>query len=220
MSRSNASVIGPASPAGSRRARGAVILLVAFALALIGCSDDGEDAAPESTTTTARRSTVESSSTTAPPGSTGTSQPTGSVEERIAARYVAFWEARLAANQNPPNPDDPRLAEYASGDQLQNVVSETRSRRDDGLALRAPDPSATSHNVNVISVEGESAELQDCFVNDGVLYNATTGEIVDDAVVTRSVSAVMVLEGGVWKLARATVIQEWEGVAGCALAES
>jgi hypothetical protein len=197
-----------------------VTLLVAVALALTGCSDDGEDAAPESTTTTARRSTVEPSSTTATPDSTGTSQPTGSVEDEIAARYVAFWEARFAANQNPPNPDDPRLAEYASGDQLQNVVSETRSRHDDGLALRSPDASVTSHDVTVIAVEGESAELQDCFVNDGVLYNATTGEIVDDSVVTRSVSAVMVLEGGVWKLARARVVQEWEGVAGCALAES
>jgi hypothetical protein len=220
MSRSGASVIGPRTPGAPQRARGAATLLVAFALALTGCSDDGEDAAPESTTATARRSTVESSSTTATPGSTGTSQPSGSVEEQIASRYVAFWEARFAANQNPPNPDDPRLAEYASGEQLQNVVSETRARRDDGLALRAPDPSVTSHNVQVISVEGESAELQDCFVNDGVLYNAATGEIVDDSVVTRSVSAVLVIEGGVWKLARASVIQEWEGVAGCALTES
>lgn len=137
----------------------------------------------------------------------------------MTARYLGFWQARFEANQAPPNPDLPALREFATGEQLENVVSETRNRRDEGVALRAPDPSVASHDVSVISIDGDHAEVQDCFVNDGVLYEVATGDVVDSSVVTRSVSGVMVREGGAWKLARATVIQEWEGVAGCALAE-
>lgn len=143
----------------------------------------------------------------------------GSVEAEITARYLAFWEARFSANQDPPNPDHPQLPEYATGDQLEQVRSETAERRDRGLAMRAANPSASSHDVEVVSLESGRAELQDCFVNDGVVYDVASGQPVDDAVVTRSVSAVMVIEGGVWKLARASVLQEWEGVAGCALAD-
>lgn len=111
------------------------------------------------------------------------------------------------------------LAEFATGPQLDNVVAETRRRLDDGLALRSADPSKTSHDVTVIRQTGDRAELQDCFVNDGIVYRTDTGEVVDDSVVTRSVSADMVLVDDVWKLERATVVQQWEGIAGCALAD-
>jgi hypothetical protein len=140
-------------------------------------------------------------------------------DDEIIARYLGFWDARLAANDNTPDPDDPALREYATGAQLENVIAETQQRREDGLALRAAQPSRSAHTVSVVSASGERAELQDCFVNDGVVYRPATGEVVDDRVVTRSVSAVMVFEGGTWMLERAAVIQEWEGVAGCALAD-
>ena len=100
------------------------------------------------------------------------------------------------------------------------MTAETQQRLDDGLALRPADQPATDHRVHVVSVTADRAELQDCFVNDGVVYRVETGEVVDEAVVTRSVSASMAIVGGVWKLERATVIQEWEGVAGCALDSS
>jgi hypothetical protein len=151
---------------------------------------------------------------------TSSSPPDGSQsdDQELVDRYVGFWDARLAANEVPPDPDDPALAEFATGPQLDNVVAETRQRLDDGLALRSADPSRTSHDVTVISQTADRAELQDCFVNDGIVYRPDTGEVIDDSVVTRSVSADMVLVDGVWKLERATVVQQWEGIAGCALA--
>ena len=58
---------------------------------------------------------------------------------------------------------------------------------------------------------------QDCATNDGVVYRVATGQVLDDGVVTRSVEATMRRVDGAWRLADSRVIQEWKGVAGCAL---
>ncbi len=70
--------------------------------------------------------------------------------------------------------------------------------------------------MKLINLEGDTAELQDCVTNDGIVYRVATGEVVDSSVVTRSLSATMRLVDGAWKLADTRVLQEWEGVAGCA----
>ncbi len=199
-----------------RRAR---LVAAALSLAVLAtaCSDD-DTATPASTSDGDRSSTASSESTTSANTSAPSTSDEESVEDEIVARYVGFWEARFEANAGTPDPDDPSLREYATGEQLETVVAETGQRLEDGVALRAADPSRTDHAVTVVSVDADRAELQDCFVNDGVVYRVSTGEVVDDAVVTRSVSADMVLVEGAWKLERATVIQEWEGIAGCALA--
>lgn len=195
----------------------AALALTLFAGACTS-SDDDDIVDPATTETTSTSST--STSATSSTSSTPTTSGDGDSEESADAieRYLAFWDARFEANTEPPDPDDPGLAEYATGPQLENVVAETQRRLDAGQALRAADPSQTSHVVEIVSTDEGRVELQDCFVNDGVVYEVRSGTVVDDSVVTRSVSAVMVEVDGRWKLERATVVQEWEGVAGCALA--
>lgn len=212
----------PSQPPGATRPR-CRSALVAIGLLLAACSDDGGEIAEPASTTSSPPTTEESTTSSTSSTSTTTySNPASSDEpedQEVVDRYLGFWDARLAANEAPPNPDDPALAEFATGAQLENVVAETRKRAEDGLALRSADPSRTSHDVTVIDRTGDRAELQDCFVNDGIVYRSDTDEVIDDSIVTRSVSAVMVLVDGVWKLERATVVQEWEGIAGCALAD-
>lgn len=201
------------------RQRRARIVAIALALAvLVAACSGGDSATPASTSDGDRSSTTSSTSATSSTTSAPATSDGKSIEDEIVARYVGFWEARFEANAGTPDPDDPALREYATGEQLETVVAETARRLEDGVALRAADPSRADHAVTVVSVGADQAELQDCFVNDGVVYRVSTGEVVDDAVVTRNVSADMVLVEGVWKLDRATVIQEWEGIAGCALA--
>jgi hypothetical protein len=195
-----------------RRLATLVIALVLFAAA---CS--GDDAATSSPAASPDRSASSSTTTTAP-ATPSTSTASQSVEEQIVARYLGFWDARLSANNGSPDPDAPALREFATGAQLETVIAETRQRLESGLALREAEPSLSEHSVSVVSNSADRAELQDCFVNDGVIYSVGTGDVIDDSVVTRNVTALMVLEQGEWKLERATVIQEWEGVAGCALA--
>src|SRR3546814_6360351 len=126
----------------SRRARARILVLaMGLSVAALGCSDD-DSATPRTTTTTdddaSTASTTSSSSTTSTSETTGTTSsapPTDqSVEDEITARYLGFWHARLAANSGTPNPDDPALRDFATGEQLETVISETMRRREGGLA--------------------------------------------------------------------------------------
>jgi hypothetical protein len=209
-------------PAGEARPRSRWALMAAAALFVSACSGgSNEIAEPRPSTnsgpTTEATTTSTSSSTSTSPTSDTDDAP--AEDQEVIDRYLGFWDARFGANEEPPDPEDPALADFATGRQLENVIDETRRRLEDGLALRAAEPSRTSHDVAVITKNADRVELQDCFVNDGIVYRPATGEVVDDSVVTRSVSADMVLVDGVWKLERATVVQQWEGIAGCALAD-
>ncbi len=196
----------PRTPAGaSRRCLRPSVALLLISLVLLGCSDESTDvAAPTSMSATVPQPTPTTAATTDPVG-------------EIVDRYKQFWDIRFEVNQVPVNPGDPRLPQFATGQQLDNVLLETRQRRDKGLALRRPDPSVYVRRVKLVSVNGETASLQDCVTNDGIVYRVATGEVVDDSVVTRNLTATMRRVDGTWRLAETRVLQEWEGVAGCAL---
>lgn len=203
-----------------RRPSAAVGSLIMTLILMAGCGDDSRpnvSATPgqASTSTTSARSssTVATNSTTTVTAST---LGTPATEADIAARYKEFWQARAEANRDPVNPSDPRLAQLATGKQLDNVVTETRQRLEQGVAFRYPVPSVSTNRVRVVEVVGDSATLRDCATNDGIVYRVADGQVLDDSVVTRSVVATMLRVDGVWRLAEARVVQEWTGVAGCA----
>lgn len=179
---------------------GAALLVLAT-----GCSDDGE-ALPGTTTTTRAETT------------TTTSTPQRPVEEEIVERYEAFWDARFRANQPPPNPDHSDLREYATGRQLEQVIGETTSNLEARLAIRRPSDGQRRSRVEVRSVENDTATLQECAVDDGVIYQYETGAVVNDAVETHNVEAMMRRVDGKWKVEGVRLLQRWEGVAGCAQA--
>jgi hypothetical protein len=179
--------------------------LVSVALVATGCAND-DQALPDTTTTTRAETTT----------TTTTTEPARPVEEQIVERYEAFWEARFEANTEPVNPQHPGLREYAAEDQLAQVILETTQRRDRGLALRSADDPVREHRVKVLSVDGDTARLQDCVTDDDVVYRVATGEVVNDRVATRNVEATMRRIEGAWRLVHTRVVQTWEGVAGCA----
>ena len=89
---------------------------------------------------------------------------------------------------------------------------------DSGVAFeRAAEP----HNiqrVTVVEIDGDRAVVQECVVDDGLVVSRDTGEVVDDSVSTHNVQAEMLRVDGVWKVSEARLLQQFEGVAGCALA--
>lgn len=143
----------------------------------------------------------------------------GSVEEEITARFVAYWDARhqVLSSDTVPDPNDARLAAHAVGEQLAVVTGEVERYRDEGRRLARPDNPVGHQVVTVASVDGGSAEVQECFVDDGVIVDRASGAVLNDRVVTLNSRGVMHRVDGVWKLAEYRVIQSWEGVAGCAL---
>lgn len=205
---------------GRRRVRRT--LAIGLVLAVAACSGDdtpGADSERDETSTThaAATSTTDSSTTT-----TSAAAPRSTVadplHQEIIDRYIAYWDARFAANSGTPNPADPALVEYATGAQLEAVIAETQANLDQGLALR---PAGAPHNlrrVNVVSVEGDLAVVQECYVADGVVYRRTNGEIVNDDVATHNVRGELRLVDGAWRVSHTRLAQRWEGVDGCALA--
>lgn len=206
-------------PRGHRAPRPtrAACLVIAGVLVLAACSDD-DDGALGSTTTSESSSTTTSTSEPTTTSSPDSTDPGDDEDAEILGRYLAFWEARFEANTEPVNPDDERLADLATGPQLDNVREETRQRAEAGLAFRRPEDSITERRPRIVAVGGDQATIQDCAINDSVVYRVSTGEVIDDSVVTRSVTATMRLVGDRWRLESAREVQKWEGVAGCALA--
>jgi hypothetical protein len=191
-------------------------------LTVAACStDDTSSADVERTQTSTTRapttSTTDSSSpttTSAVPDST-VADP---LHQEIINRYIAYWDARFAANSGTPDPADPALAEYATGEQLDAVIAETQANLDQGLALR---PAAEPHNfrrVNVVSIDGDLAVVQECFVDDAVVYRRSNGETVNDGVATHNVRGELRRADEVWRVSHTRLAQRWEGVDGCALA--
>lgn len=200
-------------------------LCVALVLALAGCSDDDSDTAASSTTAADRTSTTASTSSTSRDTTTTTTEatpvttaPGTTAEQEVIDRYVGYWNARFNANAGVPNPDDPALRDFATGRQLDAVVAETQSNLDSGVAFeRAAEP----HNiqrVTVVEIDGDRAVVQECVVDDGLVVSRDTGEVVDDSVSTHNVQAEMLRVDGVWKVSEARLLQQFEGVAGCARA--
>lgn len=205
----------------SRRLMSAWALVALASISLAACSAGGGDDAPTSiasSTTTTSSTTSSTVATSTSSTTSSTTDPAASEEQAILDRYLLFWEVRFEANSEPVDPSDPRLADLATGAQLDNVIAETQRRADNGLALRRPDESVTERRPRIVSVDQDVATIQDCAINDSIVYRIDTGEVVDDSIVTRSVSATMRRIDGTWRLEGAQELQKWEGVAGCALA--
>ena len=202
---------------------------VAFSLAAAGCSsgESVSDAGTNPSTTKTARATASSSpssvvvaaSTTTTVGSTetsGVSAASSDLHTEIVDRYIGFWTARMAANSSIPNPDDPALAEFATGEQLGQVRSETKANLDQGLALKAAANPTNFQRVTVVSVEGDHAVVQECVVDDAVVIRREGGEVVNESVTTQNVRGELDRVDGRWRVSRVVLVQQWEGVAGCA----
>lgn len=205
------------SRAAHRRVMAAAALVLVVAVAGCGGDDAAADLERDGSTTTRRVTT----STTESPA-TSTMAPNSTVadplHQEIIDRYIGYWDARLAANSGTPNPGDPSLAEYATGEQLEMVTEETKDNLDQGLAFRPAVAPRNYRRVNVVSVDGDLAVVQECYVADGVIYRRDSGAIVNDEVATHNVRGELRLVDGKWRVAHTRLVQRWEGVDGCALA--
>ena len=149
---------------------------------------------------------------------TSVTDPVDPAQQEIIDRYIAYWKARFAANTGTPNPHDPTLAEFATGAQLDGVVAETQANLDAGRAFKErPDP-ANFRRVTVVSVSGEDAVVQECFVDDGLVIQRDTSAVINDTIATQNVRGELRRVDGRWRVSGSSLVQRWEGVGGCAAA--
>ena len=213
--------------AGNRH-RTALCAVVAMSLTIgaVSCGGGGSSRSttdrgrhrPEMATTPSRSASPATSPGSSPFPERAAEQTEASLESEIVSRYLGFWGARVAANRDVPNPDDPGLRDFATGDQLERVVAETRTNLERGLAFRPAASPTGIQRVTVVEVAGDHAVVQECVVADGVIVRRDTGEIVDDTVATHNVRGELVRMNGAWKVSSTQLVQRWKGVAGCARA--
>jgi len=214
--------------------------ILAVALTVVGCSSnqpegalpsplslpssDGTVASTVPSTTEPTSSTVESADRGEPSSTADTPEPTTDdvpIEVLLADQIRGYFDARADANAAPvPNPDDSRLAEFAVGEELASVVASTEARRDAGHAIRPGDAGLANVRVGFVDAGASGASAAACTVDDGVIYDLATDAVVNDDVVTHNYRIDLELHDGVWKLSRIVRVQQWEGVAGCALSSA
>lgn len=208
-----------------------LLALAATTSLIVGCSGDSSSGSTPTIVTSSTSTAVESTTTTAAvtsstttevqtaaPAESTTTTAAETIESVIADRIRAFFAAREAANAGPvPNPGDPALAEVAIGDALTSTVSETQRRLDDGRAIRGGELQLADIRVGSVQVSDATASAGVCSIDDGVIYEVGTGDVINDDVVTHNYLIELDLVGEAWKVSRVVRLQQWEGVAGCAL---
>jgi hypothetical protein len=153
---------------------------------------------------------------TEPPVTVAAPPPTVlSDEAAVLAAYQGYWDTWLAAN-DPPNPDHPDLAKYATGAALAKVRESVRNHQQLRQVVRLPSNSAWRHEVVVSRVDSTSAVVIDCNVDDSLLIDEPSGRILNDAVASISTTAVLNRVDGLWRVASVEADEQWDGVAGCA----
>ena len=60
-------------------------------------------------------------------------------------RYIGYWNARFEANSGTPDPNDPALREYATGEQLETVLLKVVDTGVRGFVFESPDGAPNSH---------------------------------------------------------------------------
>jgi hypothetical protein len=152
------------------------------------------------------------------PTSTAPGLPLGidDSSEAVAAAYDAAMAAFDLAATEPVRPDHPALASTTIDPALSSVRDLTSSWLGFGQALRYPTPSVHRIVILDVEVDGDTAVLETCNVDDGILYEPESGRILNDRVTTARDRATMLRVEGAWKLSQREQLDKWEGVAGCA----
>jgi len=161
-----------------------------------------------------------------PPGGDASDLTGPALEEYLARRYEAYWDAFDAARTHPtddPAADFPELAELAAGTQLDVSRQSIADLAAAGEATKEParpaiggTDAATEHRVRIDRLDGAAAELTACVVNDDVRYVVASNQVVDAGVRTvRSTATMARTDDGVWKLIRSQAVAIDDGVTGC-----
>ena len=160
--------------------------LLAAVLLLGAAACRGDDDAGTTTTTRAQES------------STSTSE--ASDETAVLDAYEAFWDAYLEA-ADPMDPQHPVLQEHATGEQLQQVTGAFLARLSAGEVIRGEFDLAPV----VVELTDSTATVSDCYLDRSGVFNAETGERLDqESGVRHLVTAKLLLEDGSWKVASMT----------------
>lgn len=220
----NALIWGMARSSASPISGHLAAALLGLAVLATACSSSGDEGAQASTTTARSGSTIAaataSSTTTTALGTSTTATPTQPAMTTTAitstteftAAVRAFWDLYLAIGSNTGPFDGEatrtRLAERTTGASLNRLLAYFSSNAASGYVVRG----AIDIAPTVVSVEGDTAQVRDCYDDTTGLYRNSDGSRVDtDNPLRHQVLMTLVHQGGVWKVS--AISDEGDGCA-------
>jgi hypothetical protein len=180
------------------------VLLGAVVVSGVACGGDDDEESAGST----------ASSTTSAP--TTTLDEETAKEEAATRALLEYYHAYQQATADPVNPEHAEMQALVTGEHKLVVTRNLEDRRARGEAVRLPTSTRTSHDIRSAELQPDgSVEIVDCQVDDSIVYEVETGDVVDDDVVTKLVVGSMSFEGDAWKLAFSEIFETWPGVGTC-----
>ncbi|MBI2705988.1 MAG: hypothetical protein HYX32_11975 [Actinobacteria bacterium] len=114
------------------------------------------------------------------------------------------------------NPDVPGFMETHLDPLRQKIRNTLIQRKIAKQQAKFPESSVYRVDVEQVElVDGNTARITTCTVDDAVVYEVSTGRVVDDKVSTARLEGTLRLDGGVWKLAERTIVNKKDGVTTC-----
>src|SRR3954453_11388882 len=101
----------------------------------------------------------------------GAPTTTAEAEPAPVLAYRSFWQSYLAA-ADPMNPQDERLRQYATGDELRQVSGAFLARKSAGEVIRGTLDLAPI----LVSTADDPSSVRDCFFDPARVYNASTNQ--------------------------------------------
>jgi hypothetical protein len=189
---------------GKLEAAATAICFVALAVLLVMLfrGPDTEDGTKRSL---ARTTTTETSAAT-------TLTSNGEVEQAYRDFDAMFTRLGPA-----PDPGDPEIARRTTGELRGRIESALTDRVTRGLVLKLG-PSSGLRAIVSTTVDGNSATLKSCYVDQSATVDAKTGaEIKTMTTITTLQTWSFVHEGGTWKASRLRTDDDhsWQGVYDC-----
>jgi hypothetical protein len=177
----------------SRRTRRLAGVLASFvALGLVAAACDGGDDEAGGTTMT------EQAETTAAPTTTEATTTTLTPEEEVLTAYRNAANAVYTA-YDPPNPNHPDLLAFLSGDILARVQSLLAQYQSQGVSVVGSVDLAPT----LVSLVGDTAVVEDCFVDHSQPVNTVTRAPMGEASQTvLHINGYLERIDGSWKVVR------------------
>lgn len=215
------------------RGGGVAAVLVAAGLLLWACADDPDSAGTggggnQQTLPPSQPSTTDDAATTTTIDEQEAAEE--ALDAELRAAHEQFWETE-ALLFAAPDPNDPRLAEVATGLTLALVRESLATRQVEGItSAPPPGPSVSSREVMSVDWDGRGdvdpatvteAVVESCIVDDSVSYGPdglVIAEDVDHQPGTARWELTFVVEDGTWKVTQSDVFDQVDGVQPCAAA--